>query len=75
MALQKMLILRGNNGNAKAGYPDEQGNNVDWPIGALHVQAACEYASAAAMTPSCFPCRVSAKPEQSASKGGAGSVS
>ena len=43
MALQKMLILRGN--SAPAGkYPDEQGKNVAWPFGALHVSAASEYA-------------------------------
>ena len=40
----KMLILRGN--SAPAGnYPDETGNaNVAWPNGALHVQAASDYA-------------------------------
>ena len=40
----KMLILRGN--SAPAGnYPDESGNaNVAWPLGALHVQAASDYA-------------------------------
>jgi hypothetical protein len=40
----KMLILRGN--AAPAGnYPDENGNaNVAWPIGALHVRAASDYA-------------------------------
>ena len=40
----KMLILRGN--WAPAGnYPDEKGNaNVAWPLGALHVQAASDYA-------------------------------
>ena len=38
-----MLILRGN--SAPAGkYPDEQGNNIAWPFGALHVSAASEYA-------------------------------
>ena len=44
MANPKMLILRGN--WAPAGnYPDEKGNvNVAWPIGALHVQAASNYA-------------------------------
>ena len=43
MARQKMVILRGN--SAPAGtYPDEQGKNVAWPVGALHVWAATEYA-------------------------------
>lgn len=43
MADPKMVIMRGN--SAKAGkYPDEQGNNIAWPIGALHVKAAEEYA-------------------------------
>jgi len=38
-----MLILRGN--SAKAGtYPDEKGDNIAWPVGALHVWAASEYA-------------------------------
>ncbi len=42
--MNKMLILRGN-AAAKAGiYPDEQGNKIEWPIGALHVEAAEEYA-------------------------------
>lgn len=40
----KMLILRGNSAPAGS-YPDERGNpNVAWPIGALHVQAASNYA-------------------------------
>jgi hypothetical protein len=43
MADPKMVILRGN--SAKAGhYPDEQGNYIAWPKGALHVKAAEEYA-------------------------------
>ena len=43
MPRRTMLILRGN--SAKAGtYPDEQGNNIAWPFGALHVWAATEYA-------------------------------
>ena len=43
MANSKMLILRGN--AAKAGkYPDEQGKTIAWPIGALHVKAATDYA-------------------------------
>ena len=41
--MPKMLILRGN--AAAAGtYPDEQGKNIAWPIGALHVSAASDYA-------------------------------
>jgi hypothetical protein len=45
MAKRKMLILRGN-AAAAGSYPDEKGNsNVAWPIGALHVQAATDYAN------------------------------
>jgi hypothetical protein len=45
MAKPKMLILRGNSAPAGS-YPDEKGNaNVAWPIGALHVPAASDYAS------------------------------
>lgn len=41
---KKMLILRGNSAGAGS-YPDESGNNnVAWPFGALHVQAASDYA-------------------------------
>jgi hypothetical protein len=39
----KMLILRGN-ASAKGTFPDEKGNKIAWPIGALHVQAATDYA-------------------------------
>jgi hypothetical protein len=43
MANPKMVILRGN--SAKAGkFPDEKGNYPAWPIGALHVKAAEDYA-------------------------------
>lgn len=43
MPHRKMLILRGN--SAPAGtYPDEEGSNIAWPLGALHVWAASEYA-------------------------------
>jgi len=43
MADPTMVIMRGN--SAKAGhYPDERGNYIAWPIGALHVKAAEEYA-------------------------------
>ena len=44
MARRRMLILPGN--AAPAGkYPDEQGNNIPWPDGALHRTAAKEYAA------------------------------
>ena len=44
MSRGKMLILRGNSADAGT-YPNEQGNtNVAWPVGALHVWAAREYA-------------------------------
>lgn len=39
----KMLILRGN-ASAKGTFPDEKGNKIAWPIGALHVRAATDYA-------------------------------
>lgn len=42
--MPKMLILRGN--DAKAGtFPDEQGNKIAWPNGALHEKAATDYAA------------------------------
>jgi hypothetical protein len=44
MPRPKMLILRGNAADAGGGYPDEQGKNIAWPIGALHVQAASDFA-------------------------------
>ena len=37
----KMLILRGNSGK----YSDETGNKIDYPEGALHEQAAKDYAT------------------------------
>jgi hypothetical protein len=44
MAQPKMLILRGNSAGPGS-YPDETGNTkVAWPIGALHVDAARDYA-------------------------------
>jgi hypothetical protein len=43
MANPKMVILRGNSAGAGS-YPDEQGKAIAWPIGALHVTAATEYA-------------------------------
>lgn len=43
MARPRMVVMRGN--SAPAGkYPDEKGDNIAWPIGALHVDAAKEYA-------------------------------
>ncbi|WP_426955707.1 hypothetical protein [Muricoccus radiodurans] len=43
MSRRKMLILRGN--AAAAGmFPDERGVEIAWPSGALHVDAAVEYA-------------------------------
>lgn len=51
MALRKMLILRGNSAGAGS-YPDETGNlNVPWPKGALHVEAAKEYARRSTFEP------------------------
>ena len=44
MANDKMLILRGN-ASAAGTFPDEQGNKIAWPIGALHVNAATGYAT------------------------------
>jgi len=41
--MPKMLILRGNAGGA-GNYPDEQGNKIAWPNGALHEKAAKDYA-------------------------------
>lgn len=43
MANPKMVILRGNSAGAGS-YPDEKGKPIAWPIGALHVQAATDYA-------------------------------
>ena len=43
MAGRKMLILRGNSA-AAGSYPDEQGDTISWPDGALHVDAAKAYA-------------------------------
>jgi hypothetical protein len=43
MPRRKMVILRGNSAPAGS-YPDEQGKTIAWPIGALHVWAASEYA-------------------------------
>ncbi len=40
----KMVILRGNADQEGKLYPDETGTPIKWPIGALHVQAAKDYA-------------------------------
>src|SRR5215218_4544789 len=40
---RKMIILRGNSA-PEGNYPDEQGNTIAWPNGALHVDAATTYA-------------------------------
>jgi hypothetical protein len=50
MAGPKMLILRGNSAGAGS-YPDEQGKTIAWPIGALHVWAAREYAKQSGYEP------------------------
>jgi len=42
---KKMLILRGNSDKSGKQYPDEQGRMVPWPDGALHEQAAKDYAT------------------------------
>lgn len=44
MSQGKMLILRGNSDTAGDQYPDEEGNLIAWPKGALHEWAAKEYA-------------------------------
>jgi hypothetical protein len=43
--MPKMLILRGNSDNEGKTYPDEQGNLIAWPKGALHEKAAKDYAT------------------------------
>jgi hypothetical protein len=54
MAKPKMVIMRGN--SAKAGkYPDENGNYPAWPIGALHVKAAEDYAKRLRYDPVTLP--------------------
>lgn len=51
MALRKMVILRGNSAGPGS-YPDEKGNlKTPWPIGALHVGAASEYAKRSGFEP------------------------
>jgi hypothetical protein len=40
----KMVILRGNADLSGKSYPDENGKMIKWPVGALHVQAAKDYA-------------------------------
>jgi hypothetical protein len=41
----KMIILRGNADQDGKSYPDENGKMITWPFGALHVQAAKDYAT------------------------------
>jgi hypothetical protein len=57
--MNKMLILRSNSAPAGS-YPDEPGSKIAWPIGALHVWAASEYARR-----KCFDQVVLDKPGQS----------
>jgi hypothetical protein len=47
---KKMLILRGNSAH-EGTYPDEAGHDIAWPDGALHVQAASEYATSRGFEP------------------------
>lgn len=54
MAQPKMLILRGNSAGA-GNYPDEMGKPIAWPIGALHVQAASDYAKRRGYEPVVLP--------------------
>jgi hypothetical protein len=42
---KKMLILRGNSDKEGKQYPDEQGDIIAWPDGALHEKAALAYAT------------------------------
>jgi hypothetical protein len=52
----KMLILRGNSDpDGKSKYPDEYGKPANWPIGALHVQAAEDYARKRDFEPETLP--------------------
>jgi hypothetical protein len=54
MPQKKMLILRGN--SAPAGkYPDEKGEKIAWPIGALHVSAAEGFARRLCLEPVVLP--------------------
>src|ERR1700682_2959201 len=65
MALpKKMLILRGNAADAGS-YPDEQGKTIAWPMGALHVRAASEYARRAGYEPIVLP--VGGRPQSQSS--------
>ena len=52
--MKKMVILRGNSAGAGT-YPDEQGEKIAWPIGALHVEAASEFARRRRYTPVVLP--------------------
>ena len=44
MANRTMVIMRGNATTDTTMYPDETGKTIAWPLGALHVQAAKDYA-------------------------------
>lgn len=44
MARPTMVILRGNKADVDGGYPDERGKVIAWPVGALHVQPAIDFA-------------------------------
>ena len=52
----KMLILRGNSDpKGEQEYPDEFGKPASWPIGALHVRAAEDYARKRDYEPETLP--------------------
>jgi hypothetical protein len=52
----KMLILRGNSDpDGKKKYPDKYGKPAAWPIGALHVEAAEDYARKRDYEPQTLP--------------------
>ena len=44
MADRTMVIMRGNSTADTTMYPDETGKTIAWPLGALHVKAAKDYA-------------------------------
>ena len=46
MADRTMVIMRGNSTADTTMYPDETGKTIAWPLGALHVKAAKDYAQA-----------------------------
>jgi hypothetical protein len=45
MATRTMVIMRGNGTTDTTMYPDETGKTVAWPVGALHVKPAKDYAT------------------------------